>query len=79
MHWPVHLRIEAAAACARQRLHAFALYIACLTPLSQRLWQVWRPTRGPVDSSPLAMIDAASVAPEDLLPNASASLPSKPP
>ena len=30
--------------------------------------QVWRPLRGPVDDSPLGMIDAASVAKEDLLP-----------
>ncbi|DBA80955.1 TPA: hypothetical protein ACH3X2_007172 [Trebouxia sp. C0005] len=32
--------------------------------------QVWRPLRGPVDDSPLGMIDAASVAKEDLLPYA---------
>ncbi|KAL3161264.1 hypothetical protein ABBQ38_009625 [Trebouxia sp. C0009 RCD-2024] len=30
--------------------------------------QVWRPLRGPVDESPLGMIDASSVAKEDLLP-----------
>ena len=30
--------------------------------------QVWRPLRGPVNDSPLGMIDAASVAKEDLLP-----------
>ena len=30
--------------------------------------QVWRPLRGPVDDSPLGMVDAASVAKEDLLP-----------
>lgn len=34
------------------------------------LTQVWRPLRGPVDDSPLGMIDAASVAKEDLLPYA---------
>jgi len=41
---------------------------ACLTGLT--LTQVWRPLRGPVDDSPLGMIDAASVAKEDLLPYA---------
>ena len=29
--------------------------------------QLWRPLRGPVDNSPLGMIDAATVAKEDLL------------
>lgn len=28
--------------------------------------QMWRPLRGPVNNSPLAMIDAATVAKEDL-------------
>ena len=42
--------------------------------LKLRLSQVWRPTRGPVDSSPLAMIDASTVAPGDLMGNVRSSL-----
>ena len=30
--------------------------------------QVWRPLRGPVHDSPLAMLDAATVAKDDLVP-----------
>ena len=30
--------------------------------------QVWRPLRGPVHDDPLAMIDAATVAKQDLIP-----------
>ncbi len=49
--------------------HRVSLHLhACLTGLA--LTQVWRPLRGPVDDSPLGMIDAASVAKEDLLPYA---------
>lgn len=32
--------------------------------------QVWRPLKGPVDDSPLGMIDASTVAKEDLMPYA---------
>lgn len=31
------------------------------------LHQVWKPLRGPVEESPLAMIDASTVAKEDLM------------
>ena len=35
---------------------------------AQVIWfQVWRPLRGPVKESPLAMIDASTVAKEDLM------------
>ncbi len=32
------------------------------------LVQAWQPLKGPVSDSPLALCDAATVAPEDLIP-----------
>ena len=43
-------------------------YIKC--PDDQKLLyvQVWRPLRGPVQDSPLGLIDATTIAPDDVLP-----------
>ena len=33
------------------------------------IMQVWRPLKGPVDDSPLALVDAQTVRPDDLMQN----------
>ena len=48
--------------------HRLSVLIAMYVLTHAMVMQVWRPLRGPVDDSPLGMVDAASVAKDDLLP-----------
>lgn len=50
-------------------LSASPLCALIFTAASMMVYQVWRPLRGPVEDSPLALVDARSVKPDDLMEN----------